>query len=177
MFVLYLVYNDPEVMAMSTAKKAIEIIEALPPEKQGILQGGALNGDIDQYVAGHLKQAAEEEKKVQAAAALALDKAMVIVTDLVSRYSIDRVYLFGSLAQGLFDLESDIDLAVEGMPEEEYLKAYGIAENIAAPFKVDLVLLESARASLKECVLKEGRLLYDRQGEKNSPAEKATGRY
>lgn len=134
-----------------------------------------MNGDIDKYLAGHLKQIVMEEEDVRAMAGEALDKACAIASNLAAKYNIGRVYLFGSLARGEFNLSSDIDLAVEGIPEEQYLKAYGLAENISAPFKIDLVLLESADSSLRECVLKEGRLLYDCQGEKNNPAKKTGG--
>lgn len=42
---------------------------------------------------------------------------------LAKKYHLRKVYLFGSLAEGLFLKGSDIDLAVEGMDFEDYLKA------------------------------------------------------
>lgn len=41
-----------------------------------------------------------------------------------------EVYLFGSLTTEMFELESDIDIAVKGLLEEHYYKAYRIAEDI-----------------------------------------------
>ncbi len=122
--------------------------------------------DFDKYLTGHLKQIAREEEDLRRITKMALEKACEIASNLAVKYNVNRIYLFGSLARGDFQLSSDIDLAVEGVSEELYLKAYGLAESIAAPFKVDLVLLEGAKTSLRKCVLREGKLLYDFQGKK-----------
>jgi len=131
--------------------------------------------DINKYLAGHLKQIAREEEDLRLLTEEALKKAYEIASHLAIKYNVDKVYLFGSLARDDFQLCSDIDLAVEGVPEELYFRVCALAENIAAPFKVDLVLLEGAGMSLRKCVLKEGKLLYDFQGEKNHSAEKTIG--
>ncbi|SHJ53586.1 nucleotidyltransferase family protein [Desulfofundulus thermosubterraneus] len=121
------------------------------------------------YLQGHLKEVAREEKELEQKAGLAREKAGEIARQLARRFGVTKVCLFGSLAAGDFDQFSDIDLAVAGLPEREYLKAYGLAEEIARPFAVDLVLLENAVETLKERVQKEGIVLYDRQGEESSP--------
>lgn len=128
---------------------------------------------LDKYLAGHIEQIAREEEEIKALSRQALEKAQLIAVGLVEKYQVSRVYLFGSLARGDFRLDSDIDLALEGLPEELFLKAYGLAEAQAEPFKVDLVLLEGALKSLRECVFKEGQLLYDLKGEKDSSPKKA----
>ncbi|MCL6448315.1 MAG: nucleotidyltransferase domain-containing protein [Armatimonadetes bacterium] len=128
------------------------------------------------YITGHLRQLKREEKQIARKARQARAKAGEIARQLACRYGAKKIYLFGSLATGEFDQDSDIDLAVAGLPEEHHLKAYGLAEGVAQPFPVDLVLLESAVDSLKERVNKEGVVLYDGQGKKNSPAETPGGR-
>ena len=117
--------------------------------------------DFEKYLTGQLKQIAREEEELQVIVGQAKEKAGRIADLLVEKYDVSRVWLFGSLLHGNFHFHSDIDLAVEGIPEENYLKAYGIVEDVAAPLRVDLVLLENALPSLRECILKEGKLLYD----------------
>lgn len=117
--------------------------------------------EFEKYLTGQLMQIAREEEELRKYVKQAEEKAGVIADMLAKKCVVSRVWLFGSLAHGYFDFHSDIDFAVEGLPEENYLKAYGIAEDIAAPVKVDLVLLETALPSLRDCILKEGKLLYD----------------
>ena len=132
---------------------------------------------FDRYLAGHIRQIAREEEEMQKFAGLSEKKAHQIAAELVKKCGVGKVYLFGSLASGEFSPESDIDIAVEGLPEEFYLKAFGLAGDIAAPAKVDPVLLETALPSLKECILKEGKLLYDLQGKKDCALKKTGGRH
>jgi len=77
---------------------------------------------------------------------------------LVDRHGARRVWLFGSLAVGQPTPESDIDLAVEGLPSSAYFHALADLMGVFhAP--VDLVRLEEAAESLRERVLLEGREL------------------
>ncbi len=131
--------------------------------------------EFDKYLAGHIKQIAREEKEIQKLARQAEKKAQRIAEVLLKNYGVSKVYLFGSLAWGDFTRDSDIDLAVVGLPEELFLEVYGVAEDMATPLKVDLVLLETAEPSLKERALREGKRLYDIQGEKNRSTEKTGG--
>lgn len=56
-----------------------------------------------------------------------------------------RVYLFGSvLDAGRFRLDSDIDLAVAGLPLDRLYEAWGTAEAAAHVSGLDLVRLEDA---------------------------------
>jgi predicted nucleotidyltransferase len=63
--------------------------------------------------------------------------------------------LFGSLVHGEPTGESDVDLAVEGLPPRAYFPALA---DLMTLFRgpVDLVRLEEAAASLRERVLAEG---------------------
>jgi predicted nucleotidyltransferase len=70
----------------------------------------------------------------------------------------DRVWLFGSLAGGHPHAETDVDLAVEGLPSSEYFGALAALMDILdAP--VDLVRLEDAPESLDERVRATGEAL------------------
>lgn len=71
-----------------------------------------------------------------------------------------RVHLFGSL----LDLEryrgdSDLDIAVEGLEPPEYWEAWQIVDSVAQEARVDLVRVETAPPSLRECIRSEGRVL------------------
>lgn len=68
-----------------------------------------------------------------------------------------RVYLFGSVADGTVHARSDIDLAVEGLPEDRYFETLAALLQ-AAPTGVDLVELERAPPSLRELVLGTGHI-------------------
>jgi uncharacterized protein len=77
---------------------------------------------------------------------------------LIDSYGARRVWLFGSLVVGQPTPESDVDLAVEGLPTSDYFKALADLMGLFhAP--VDLVRLEEAAESLRERVLLEGREL------------------
>lgn len=81
---------------------------------------------------------------------------------LAKRYAIERVYLFGSLAEGLFLKGSDIDLAIEGLDFHDYLKA--LAEyRYLGKIHLDILHLDFCKPHLKETILKEGKVLYEKK--------------
>ncbi len=80
---------------------------------------------------------------------------------LAKKYRIRKVYLFGSLAEGLFLKGSDIDLAVEGMDFEDYLKALAEYREIKGTH-IDLLHLDFCKPPLKETILKEGKVMYEK---------------
>lgn len=69
------------------------------------------------YLAGHLKRIAEEDAKTQERLEIARTKAEQIADALRKEFPGVEVLLFGSLATGQFGLDSDIDLAVRGLPD------------------------------------------------------------
>jgi hypothetical protein len=80
------------------------------------------------------------------------------VSMLRERYGITEVTLFGSLAAGGASSESDLDLAVRGLPAERYFEALAdLMELIGAP--IDLVRLEAAVDSLRDRIEAEGARL------------------
>jgi predicted nucleotidyltransferase len=77
---------------------------------------------------------------------------------LIEQYQASRVVLFGSLATGTYSEQSDVDLAVEGLPSDLYFHALA---DLMALFgvPVDLVRLEEAAASLQAHIEEEGQPL------------------
>jgi len=98
-----------------------------------------------------------EREKQESRARKGLKLAQEYARLLGERFGATKVYLFGSLAKGLFWEDSDIDLAVEGMSLEQYLKA--LAElRVMDGIQLDLVHLDHCRPGLKERILKGDKL-------------------
>ena len=95
---------------------------------------------------------AETERAARARAALPA------IVDALSAMGATRIVLFGSLATGRFGLDSDIDLAVEGIENE--LRAAIAAERVANEFTVDIAPLDRALPHVKERIVREGVLLH-----------------
>jgi len=77
---------------------------------------------------------------------------------LVTRFQARRVWLFGSLATNTATETSDVDLAVEQLPESSYFAALAaLMELFGGP--VDLVRIETADESLRNRIEQEGRVL------------------
>lgn len=79
---------------------------------------------------------------------------------LQSRFGATRVVAFGSLVdQSLFHAHSDLDLAVWGIPESLYLRAWADAYAVTEEFEIDLIRVEEAPPSLLARIQKEGVVL------------------
>lgn len=82
---------------------------------------------------------------------------------LLENFEIEAVYLFGSLVwSDIHAPETDIDLAVKGLPPEKLLEAVGQLER-ESKFPVDLVELEKLPDHLQQRILSEGKLLCERE--------------
>jgi predicted nucleotidyltransferase len=76
---------------------------------------------------------------------------------LKTRYGAKRVVLFGSLAHGAWPfVDSDVDLAVEGLPDDVIWQAWRAVEEIIGDRSVDLVEVETARESLRSAIERHG---------------------
>jgi len=81
---------------------------------------------------------------------------------LADKYAVRAVYLFGSVAwPERFHADSDIDLAVEGLPDENYFRALAeLWRLLPAGRELNLVPMEAAFPELAERVRREGKVLY-----------------
>jgi len=76
---------------------------------------------------------------------------------LRTRYGARRVILFGSLAhEAWYVADSDVDLAVEGLAGDTIWRAWRAVEEIIGDRPVDLVEVETARASLRSAIERTG---------------------
>ncbi len=82
---------------------------------------------------------------------------------LAEKFEVEAVYLFGSLVWSeIHAPETDIDLAVSGLPAEQYLEAVSFLER-ESKFPIDLVELSKVSDHLRQRILTEGKLLYERE--------------
>jgi predicted nucleotidyltransferase len=119
----------------------------------------ALVSGFESYLEGWRARQAREEEDAHAARVRALGIARELADLLVSRYGATRVLLVGSLARGDFGLRSDIDLAAEGVPDDQFFAAGAELERRAGGFRVDLVPLESATPAFQARAAEEGVVL------------------
>lgn len=113
----------------------------------------------ERYSAGWLKRKKEEELQLKQKQEQAIAKAIRIAQLLKNKYGAQKAVLFGSLSTGCFWEYSDIDIAVYGTSERQYLDMAWEAYLIATPFQLDLVPAEKATALLIKRIEKEGKEL------------------
>ncbi|MGE5342810.1 MAG: nucleotidyltransferase family protein [Candidatus Omnitrophota bacterium] len=90
-----------------------------------------------------------------------IQKARECSSFLSQKYHIKKVYLIGSLVNGIFHDRSDIDLVVEGLPAGLYIKALTELYDMLPPgVELNLIPYEDAFDSLKERTVREGQLIY-----------------
>ncbi len=80
---------------------------------------------------------------------------------LKDKYHVKRVYLIGSLVWGSVHEKSDIDLVVDGLEPEMYMKALTELWDMLPPdMELNLIPYEDAFQSLKEKTSESGELVY-----------------
>jgi uncharacterized protein len=112
-----------------------------------------------EQTARHLQRLAERRALRAAARGERLRASLPEAARLLREgYGAERVVLFGSLATGRLREQSDVDLAVWGLPVQDYFAALADLMGLfEAP--VDLVRIEDAPESLRERVEAEGVIL------------------
>ena len=70
---------------------------------------------------------------------------------LYDEFNANQVFVFGSLTEPMaFTKKSDIDIAVSGLSNEAYDKAYGKVVYFDAPFKIDFVNFDTSKGLFRE---------------------------
>jgi predicted nucleotidyltransferase len=84
------------------------------------------------------------------------------VESILLHHGAMKIILYGSLAKGDYRADSDIDVCVEGIPDENYFRA--IAECLMIIQRpVSILDFQNVRGYLRERILKEGKILYERE--------------
>jgi len=82
---------------------------------------------------------------------------------LVDNFDVEAIYLFGSLAWGdTWTKETDIDLAVRGLPGKQLFQAVTFLER-QSDFPIDVVDLDGLSDYLRQRIQKEGKVLYEKE--------------
>jgi len=80
---------------------------------------------------------------------------------LEKKYKVKKIFLIGSLASGFMHEKSDIDLVVEGLPSDLYIRSLTDLWDLLPPgVELNLIPYEDAFKSLKEKTIKEGIILH-----------------
>jgi predicted nucleotidyltransferase len=86
-----------------------------------------------------------------------IEKAKEAAAMLKERYGATRVILFGSLAhKEWFHERTDVDLAVEGLRDEVFYRAWGEADEMIPGRRMDIVGIASAKPSIREAIQRHG---------------------
>ncbi len=93
----------------------------------------------------------------------ALNDFQQIVDMIVNKYKPKKIYQWGSLLnKDQFSEISDIDIAVEGMPDaQSYFNMLADAEKLTS-FPLDIVEMESIHELHKNMIIQKGVLVYER---------------
>jgi hypothetical protein len=83
------------------------------------------------------------------------------IVTLAARYGIDDIRVFGSMARGDANANSDIDLLVALPPNKSGLVLGGLLADVQelTQRKVDVITEESLHPALRERILREARFL------------------
>ena len=105
------------------------------------------------------KRQQRQKEYHQKLAKAAKQKVQEIAELLIAEYPIQKIILFGSLVKGNFHAESDLDLAVAGIPESLYFEALAKVNHISDR-PVDLKPLESLDEHFLKKVIATGECIY-----------------
>lgn len=117
------------------------------------------------YIATWKARFAEDEEKRHRLFEKAREAAKKSAKALIEEFGAEKVYLIGSLtSEDDFTEHSDVDIAVSGLKAEKYFKALSFIWGLFPKgIEVDLIPLEDADEYVKEKVLTEGVILYDKE--------------
>jgi len=118
--------------------------------------------DYTPYLKHAREQAARHRADPQIAARRerAWEVARQIADFLRREYKPTRIVAFGSIVHPeMFGLHSDIDIAVDGIPWPDYLRAWNAVEEHWPEFKVDLVDTGIVSKEMREWIDEEGQAL------------------
>lgn len=106
---------------------------------------------LDNYLILKKAKAEELRKTVQRQVVEALNK-------LSKNISFKKAYLFGSILSSCFREDSDVDIAFEGIRDQDFFKAIAFLSNHLER-DVDIIQLEVHR--FREKLIKQGLLVYN----------------
>lgn len=77
---------------------------------------------------------------------------------LRQRFHVEDVIIFGSLLRpGQFNERSDVDLAIQGLADQDFLSAVAAVTSLDPEITIDLVAVEQISPTLRQHIEQEGR--------------------
>ncbi|MDA8144951.1 MAG: nucleotidyltransferase domain-containing protein [Thermaerobacter sp.] len=120
---------------------------------------------MDEKYASYLEGWRERHHRAEMAAARRRRRGRLLARRcaavLAAEYGARRVWLFGSLTTGRVGSRSDIDLLVEGVRPEDFLRALARCDQVTGGFPLDLVDAAECREDFLRLVRDKGVLLLD----------------
>ncbi len=83
------------------------------------------------------------------------------VVELAKKYGAGKLFLFGSSLHQAPEEANDYDFAVQDLPPGIFFKFYGELFRTLSK-NVDLVDLSGEKSKFKEIILRDGKLIYDK---------------
>lgn len=125
-----------------------------------ILVAMTMPTDYTPYVEHVRRQAAIRRQQTAARLEQARKVAQQVAEFLHREYHPTRIIVFGSLLHPeIFGLHSDIDIAVEGIPWPEYLRAWNAVERLFPDFEIDLIDVATVSERLRKRIEEQGQEL------------------
>jgi predicted nucleotidyltransferase len=118
---------------------------------------------LDKFIkgVGMAEKEYERSKELKARKKYLMAMAEKCAKLLKEKYKVKRVFLIGSLVYGKVHSRSDIDLVVEGLMPEQYIKALvDLSDLLQWKVEINLIPFEDAFESLKKKTLKKGKIVY-----------------
>ncbi|HAC64803.1 MAG TPA: DNA polymerase subunit beta [Cyanothece sp. UBA12306] len=112
------------------------------------------------YIVYWQKRLIEQQNKNEYLSKQARQNLEVIVKILQEEFRVKKIILFGSLVKGNFTEKSDIDLAVSGIPPEDYFMVLARVNSLSN-FPIDLKPLEALEPYFLQRGLETGECLYE----------------
>jgi len=93
---------------------------------------------------------------------LSIEELRRIVKPVAEKYGVDRIYLFGSVARGDDDENSDYDFCIESTKMRSLLELSGFFRELkeAVGSEIDIVEKEALKGEFLNAVINEGIELY-----------------
>ena len=79
-------------------------------------------------------------------------------TEILKKYGCTEIYIFGSIVNGRFDENSDIDIAVRGLKDELYFRVLGEL-GMQLSHEIDLLDLDDEQDRFAQFILKNKELI------------------
>lgn len=132
---------------------------SLPPRTAAAYRRGVSIPSDETYIQAWRERQARDAQAAAQWRRARMDEVERAARRLLSELGVSSVRLIGSLARGTARPGSDIDLWIEGLPENEWLTAVAVARAEIAHAEVDLIRAEWAGPEMAARAASEGIVL------------------